>query len=122
MYVSALLRRFPHTPRTDARAHRKYSQLRLYSRDDTLSATSHLSSIPLTAPIHLISLHDNSLLLYTTANTFYHFLIVPTEREVELRLCGSISFEGVVQVPGRVRAMSWLIPLAQKSACLAASA
>lgn len=93
-------------------------QLRLYSRDDTLSSTSHLSSVQLPAPIHLVCLHDNSLLIYTTANTFYHFLIIPTEREVELRLCGSISFEGVVQVPGRVRAMSWLIPLAQKSASL----
>ena len=62
-----------------------------------------------------MSLHDNSLLVYTVANTFYHFLIVPTEDSVELKLCGSISFEGVVAMPGRVRAMSWLIPLAQKS-------
>jgi hypothetical protein len=92
-----------------------YPQLRLYSRDDDLTATSHLSSVPLPAPIQLLSLHDNSLLLYTTANNFYHFLIVPTADAVELRLCGSISFEGVVDVPGRVRAMSWLIPLAQKS-------
>lgn len=91
------------------------SQIRLYSRDDALTPTSHLSSVPLPAPVHLMSLHDNSLLVYTTANTFYHFLIVPTADSVELKLCGSISFEGVVSLPGRVRAMSWLIPPAQKS-------
>ncbi|KAL7408850.1 RIC1-domain-containing protein [Mrakia frigida] len=92
----------------------KEFSIRLFSRDDALTPTSHLSSVSLPAPVHLMSVHDNSLLVYTVANTFYHFLIVPTNDSVELKLCGSISFEGVVAMPGRVRAMSWLIPLAQK--------
>jgi hypothetical protein len=61
-----------------------------------------------------MSLLDNSLLVYTADNTLYHFLILPSKDTVRLHLCGSISFKGIVQVPSRVRALSWLIPQAQK--------
>ncbi|CED84934.1 WD40 repeat protein [Phaffia rhodozyma] len=91
----------------------KEFSIRLYSRDDALTPTSHLTSVNLPTPIHLMSLHDNSLLVYTTGNVLYHYLVYPTERSVELRLCGSMSFRGVVAAPGRVRALSWLVPSAQ---------
>lgn len=61
-----------------------------------------------------MSLLDNSLLVYTADNTLYHFLILPTRDTIKLHVCGSISFAGIVPVPSRVRALSWLIPLAQK--------
>lgn len=64
-----------------------------------------------------MSLLDNSLLVYTADNTLYHFLIVPTRDSIKLHLCGSISFDGIVEVPSRVRALSWLIPMAQKGEC-----
>ena len=61
-----------------------------------------------------MSLLDNSLLVFTADNTLYHFLILPTRDNIRLYLCGNISFAGIVQVPTRVRALSWLIPQAQK--------
>lgn len=91
------------------------TQIRLYSRDDALTPTSHLTSVNVPTPIQLMSLHDNSLLVYSTGNVLYHYLIIPTDRSVELRLCGSMSFQGVVAAPGRVRALSWLVPTAQTS-------
>ena len=89
-------------------------QIRLYSRDTDLSDQHVLHSQSLPAPILVMSLLDNSLLVYTADNTLYHFLILPTQTTIKLHLCGSISFAGIVQVPSRVRALSWLIPSAQK--------
>ncbi|KAK0524719.1 WD40 repeat protein [Tilletia horrida] len=89
-------------------------QLRLYSRDLDLdnSQLLHLETLP--SPIILTSLFDNSLLVYTADNTFYHFLIVITKDSIKLELCGSITFEGVVGEPSRVRGMSWMIPKQQQ--------
>ena len=69
----------------------------------------------LNSPVVLSSLFDNSLLVYTEDNTFYHFLIEITQRDIRLTLCGSMSFEGVVGEPMRVRGMSWLVEEQQQS-------
>ena len=90
------------------------SQIRLYSRDGDLSTVSILHSQSLPSPVLVTSLLDNSLLVYTADNTLYHFLILPTNDTIRLHLCGSISFAGILEVPSRVRALSWLIPQAQK--------
>ena len=68
----------------------------------------------LTSPVVILSLVDNSLLVYTADNTLYHYLIIPTEDTIKLHLCGSISFEGVITTPNAVRVLSWMIPSAQK--------
>ncbi|WVQ79751.1 hypothetical protein IAT38_001851 [Cryptococcus sp. DSM 104549] len=91
----------------------KTHQLRLYSRDLDLTEILHSQTLP--SPVLVMTLLDNSLLVYTADNTLYHFLILPTHSTIKLHLCGSISFRGIVQVPSRVRALSWLIPLAQKN-------
>ncbi|KAK0557552.1 WD40 repeat protein [Tilletia horrida] len=90
------------------------NQIRLYSRDLDLdnSQLLHLETLP--SPIILTSLFDNSLLVYTADNTFYHFLIAITKDSIKLELCGSITFEGVVGEPTRVRGMSWMIPKQQQ--------
>lgn len=67
----------------------------------------------LSSPVVLTSIYDNSLLAYTSDNTLYHFLVVPNDDGVKLRMCSSIGFEGVVGNPARVRGMSWLIPRSQ---------
>lgn len=90
-------------------------QVRLYSRDLDLAAQNVLHRETFTAPVVLLSLVDNSLLVYTADNTLFHFLILPTQETVTLHLCGSISFDGVVAVPSAVRSMSWMVPPAQKS-------
>ncbi|KAF9519786.1 hypothetical protein BS47DRAFT_1287937 [Hydnum rufescens UP504] len=89
-------------------------QIRLYSRDLDLAANNILHREVFTSPVALLSLVDNSLLVYTVDNTLFHFLILPTEDSVTLHLCGSISFEGIVALPSVVRGMSWMLPPAQK--------
>ena len=92
----------------------KHFQIRLYSRDLELSNQNVLHREVLTSPVVILSLVDNSLLVYTADNTLYHYLIIPTEDTIKLHLCGSISFEGVITTPNAVRVLSWMIPSAQK--------
>ncbi|TRM65979.1 RIC1-domain-containing protein [Schizophyllum amplum] len=89
-------------------------QIRLYSRDLDLSNQNVLHREVLSAPVVILSLVDNSLLVYTADNTLYHYLIVPTDQTITLHLCGSITFNGIIAAPGAVRMLSWLIPTAQK--------
>ncbi|EKM83606.1 hypothetical protein AGABI1DRAFT_123933 [Agaricus bisporus var. burnettii JB137-S8] len=89
-------------------------QLRLYSRDLDLSNTNVLHRELLPSPVVILSLVDNSLLVYTLDNTLYHYLVVPTTDTIKLHLCGSITFSGIIAVPGAVRMLSWMIPTAQK--------
>nr|XP_019045052.1 hypothetical protein I302_06968 [Kwoniella bestiolae CBS 10118]OCF23982.1 hypothetical protein I302_06968 [Kwoniella bestiolae CBS 10118] len=91
----------------------KTHRIRLYSRDLDLTEILHTQTLP--SPVLVMTLLDNSLLVYTADNNLYHFLILPTQTSIKLHLCGSISFRGIVQVPNRVRGMSWMIPLAQKN-------
>ena len=92
----------------------KSFQIRLYSRDLELSNQNVLHREILTSPVVILSLVDNSLLVYTADNTLFHYLITPTEDTIKRHLCGSISFEGVVVAPTAVRVLSWMIPTAQK--------
>ena len=89
-------------------------QLRLYSRDLELSNQNVLYREQLTSPVVILSLVDNSLLVYTADNTLLHYLVVPTAETIKLHFAGSISFHGVIANPNVVRALSWMIPAAQK--------
>jgi hypothetical protein len=66
------------------------------------------------SPVLVMTLLDNSLLVYTADSMLYHFVILPTRDSIRIQLCGSMSFRGLVTVPARVRALSWMIPEAQK--------
>lgn len=92
----------------------KTYQIRLYSRDLELSNQNVLYREVLSSPVVIMSLVDNSLLVYTADNTLHHYLIIPTQDTIKLHLCGSISFEGVIAAPSAVRVLSWMIPSAQK--------
>ncbi|KAI0724240.1 RIC1-domain-containing protein [Cerioporus squamosus] len=89
-------------------------QVRLYSRDLELSNQNVLHREMIPSAVVILSLVDNSLLVYTAENTLYHYLIIPTADSIKLHLCGSITFDGVIAVPNAVRALSWMIPSAQK--------
>lgn len=91
-------------------------QLRLYSRDLELSNQNVLHRELVPSPVVILSLVDNSLLVYMADNTLYHYLIIPTADSIKLHFCGSITFDGVIAVPSAVRALSWMIPSAQKRA------
>jgi hypothetical protein len=68
----------------------------------------------LPSPVVILSLVDNSLLVYTADNMLSHYLIIPTTDTIKLHLCGSITFDGIIASPSAVRALSWMIPNAQK--------
>jgi len=68
----------------------------------------------LSSPVVILSLVDNSLLVYCSDNTLLHYLIVPTTDTIKLHLAGSISFDGVIAHPNAVQALSWMIPAAHK--------
>ncbi|WFD08571.1 WD40 repeat protein [Malassezia vespertilionis] len=90
-------------------------QLRLYSRDQPLSNAHLLDLVVLPASVVVCASFDTSLLVYTTDNTLYHYLVTPTKEHIRLKLAGSISFDGIVGEPARVRAMSWMIPPTQQT-------
>ncbi|KAH8100482.1 RIC1-domain-containing protein [Cristinia sonorae] len=92
----------------------KTYQIRLYSRDLELSNQNVIHREILSSPVVIMSLVDNSLLVYTADNTLYHYLIKPIEDSIELLACGSINFDGVILSPTAVRVLSWMIPSAQK--------
>ena len=91
-----------------------YNKIRLYSRDMELTSQNILHHEMLAAPVIILSIVDNSLLVYTADNTLLHYLIVPTTDSIKLHLCGSISFTGIIAAPKAVRMLSWMIPGAQK--------
>ncbi|KZT22140.1 RIC1-domain-containing protein [Neolentinus lepideus HHB14362 ss-1] len=92
----------------------KSHQIRLYSRDLELSSKTVLHREIMSSPVVILSLVDNSLLVYTMDNTLIHYLIVPTTDTIRLHLCGSITFDGIIAAPSAVRMLSWMIPNAQK--------
>lgn len=93
-------------------------QIRLYSRDMELSNQNVLYREILASPVVILSLVDNSLLVYTADNMLSHYLIIPTADTIKLHLCGSITFDGIIASPNAVRALSWMIPNAQKRECV----
>ncbi|KAF5375289.1 hypothetical protein D9758_000014 [Tetrapyrgos nigripes] len=62
-------------------------QIRLYSRDLELSNQNVLHREIMSAPVVILSLVDNTLLVYSADNTLSHFLIVPTPDTIKLHLC-----------------------------------
>ena len=90
------------------------NKIRLYSRDMELTSQNILHYEMLAAPVVILSIVDNSLLVYTADNTLQHYLIVPTVDSIKLHLCGSITFTGIIASPKAVRMLSWMIPGVQK--------
>ena len=91
-----------------------HDKIRLYSRDMELTSQNILHHELLAAPVIILSIVDNSLLVYMADNTLRHYLIVPTADSIKLHLCGSITFTGIIAAPNAVRMLSWMIPGAQK--------
>ncbi|KAH9081828.1 RIC1-domain-containing protein [Lactarius deliciosus] len=65
-------------------------QLRLYSRDLELSNQNVLHRELLASPVVILSLVDNSLLVYMADNTLLHYLIAPTTDTIRLHLAGKL--------------------------------
>ena len=89
-------------------------QIRLYSRDAELANKNVLHREILTSPIIVLSLVDNSLLVYTADNNLHHYLVIPTPDTIKTHFCGTINFNGIIASPSSVRTLSWMLPSAQK--------
>jgi len=89
-------------------------QIRLYSRDAELANRNVLHREILTSPIVVLSLVDNSLLVYTADNNLHHYLVIPTPDTIKTHFCGTINFNGIIASPSSVRTLSWMLPSAQK--------
>ncbi|KLJ10646.1 hypothetical protein EMPG_13976 [Blastomyces silverae] len=89
-------------------------ELRLYSRELSLSSSSVLYTETLPAPAVFIGPSgEDSLLVYTYDNILYHYVINATQTRISLVQVGQIAFHGIVRAPTRVRAISWVLPDSQ---------
>ena len=95
-------------------AHFERTQIRLYSRDAELANKNVLHREILVSPIIVLSLVDNSLLVYTADNNLHHYLVIPTPDTIQTHFCGTINFNGIIASPSSVRTLSWMLPSAQK--------
>lgn len=96
-------------------------QLRLYSRDQPLDNAHLLDLVKLSAPVVTLQMHGPDLLLYLADNTLAHYVITPTRHQLRAHLCGTLSFDGIMGEPARVRACSWARPPVHESWALPAS-
>lgn len=86
-------------------------ELRLYSRELSLTRSSTLHTEKLNAPVVFIGPSgEDSLLVYTYDNILYHYVINTAHRRVGLVQVGQIAFQGIVRAPTRVRSISWVLP------------
>lgn len=86
-------------------------ELRAYSRDRDLgqSGMLHLQVLPASV-VFLGPSGEDSLLVYTSENILYHFVISIALHSTNLVQMGQIAFHGVVRAPARVRSISWILP------------
>ena len=89
-------------------------EIRLYSRETALEASTVLHSESIPAPVVLITTSgEDSLLVYTYENLLYHYIFTSGSGSVRLVQVGQIAFHGIVRSPARVRALSWVLPASQ---------
>ena len=88
-----------------------FNQLRLYSRERGLEATSLMYTERLPSPAVVITLTgQDSLLAYTYDNVLYHYVVNASGTAVSLVQVGQIALHGIIRAPARVRAVSWILP------------
>ncbi|KAL9017053.1 MAG: hypothetical protein Q9185_005607 [Variospora sp. 1 TL-2023] len=86
-------------------------ELRLYSRELGLNATSvlHVEHLP-SAVVTLSIAGQDSLLVYTFENVLYHYVLNASSNSVKLFQVGQLALHGIVRAPARVRAVTWILP------------
>ncbi|KAL8760464.1 MAG: hypothetical protein Q9184_003362 [Pyrenodesmia sp. 2 TL-2023] len=86
-------------------------ELRLYSRELSLSASSaiHVEQLP-SAVVTMSMTGQDSLLVYTSENILYHYVVNASNSGVKLVQVGQLALNGIVRAPARVRAVTWILP------------
>ncbi|KAI5288766.1 hypothetical protein KEM54_004889 [Ascosphaera aggregata] len=89
-------------------------ELRLYSRELSLTKSSMLHTEILGAPAVFIGPSgEDSLLVYTHDDVLYHYVFNTFQKKVGLIQVGQIAFNGIVRAPTRVRSISQVLPDSQ---------
>lgn len=53
---------------------------------------------------------QDSLLVYTSENVLYHYIVSASDTTVTLFQVGQLTLNGIVRAPARVRAVTWILP------------
>ena len=89
----------------------EHIQLRVYSREADLDNRNIQFIERLASPIvTLASSGEDSLLVYTSENILFHYIISFDQRSVKLVQVGQIALHGIIRAPSRVRAVRWILP------------
>lgn len=89
-------------------------EVRLLSQE--LGLEHMLDSFGFALPVILLSVKDNTLLVYTEENIVYHFAIAATPSgSVRLQELDAIDLSDVIDRPKQVKAMEWVVPEGVKS-------
>ncbi|KAI5209726.1 hypothetical protein AUEXF2481DRAFT_66408 [Aureobasidium subglaciale EXF-2481] len=90
-------------------------EVRLYSREKTLTNSQVLHTEVLAYPVVCMATSgEDSLLVYTYENILLHYIFVSSAKTVKLAQVGQIAFHGIIRAPPRVRAISWILPEDQR--------
>ncbi|KAL8902178.1 MAG: hypothetical protein Q9207_004850 [Kuettlingeria erythrocarpa] len=86
-------------------------ELRLYSRELGLNASSalHIEQLP-SAVVTISMTGQDSLLVYTSENILHHYIVHTSNSGVKLVQVGQLALNGIVRAPARVRAVTWILP------------
>lgn len=60
---------------------------------------------------------QDSLLVYTSENILYHYIVNASNSGVKLVQVGQLALNGIVRAPARVRAVTWILPDFQLCKC-----
>ncbi|KAI4173633.1 MAG: hypothetical protein LQ343_002808 [Gyalolechia ehrenbergii] len=86
-------------------------ELRMYSRELGLDDNTllHLEQLP-SAAVAMSMTGQDSLLVYTSENVLYHYIVNASDVSVKLVQVGQLALNGIVRAPARVRAVTWILP------------
>ncbi|OLL25884.1 RAB6A-GEF complex partner protein 1 [Neolecta irregularis DAH-3] len=85
-------------------------EIRLFSRETNLDISLLLHAESISCPVLLMTLLEDTLLVYTTDNVLYHYMITTTKDTIKLVMVGNIGFNGIVHAAARTRGITWYIP------------
>lgn len=83
----------------------------MYSRELGLDDNTllHLEQLP-SAAVAMSMTGQDSLLVYTSENVLYHYIVNASDVSVKLVQVGQLALNGIVRAPARVRAVTWILP------------
>jgi hypothetical protein len=82
----------------------------MYSRDQELSQAKCLDVQQLPHSVVTMTLQGTTLLVLTTDNTLYQYVLTTTKDALRLVIGESMSLQGLIPGAGKVRSFTWMFP------------